>query len=259
MSTLDQLRESRRALGSAIKAATRAISSSRRTLAFGDIAACGRWDVQGDLKYVVLLTYVLAGYTPDAAVCLLKRRARQYGWCNLAHADVARVVEDLFLESDTDELAALQDPQDPRGARLLATATVQVEEWRLSAWVAEQNRTAGVAPSTALVLRRYSEQCSHLPASINPSAQRVEGSSAARTWASRWRRRFGGRVAVLRPRDQLPLDVMREKASIRIPVSGRRSATRRWRGLCSNGWRCCGTVSKDTKRDQNRSTNWSPL
>jgi len=214
MTTLEQLRASRRALRAAIADATRDVSTARRTAAAERASARRGWDVQGHLKDVVLLAYVLGGYAADAAACLLKRRARQYGWRDLPHDDVVRIVEDLFLASDDDELAALRDPEGPHGTAALAAATAHVEEWRLASWVIEQNRTAGVAPTTASVLERYSEHCAHLPAAINPAAPHVLGSAAARLWASRWRRRLGGRVAVLRPRDQLPLDAMREKAFV---------------------------------------------
>ena len=214
MTTLDQLRESRRALRAAIADATCDVSAARRAAAFGRASASRGWDVQGHLRDVVLLAYALSGYSADAAVCLLNRRARQYGWRDLPHDDVVGIVEDLFLAADVDELAALRDPEGPHGASALTAATAYVEEWRLAQWVAEQNRTAGVSPTTASVLERYSKQCADLPASINPAAQHVVGSAAVRSWASRWRRRLGGRWAVLRPCDQLPLDAMREKAFV---------------------------------------------
>ena len=122
-------------------------------------------------------------------------------------------MQDLVSAAGDDEVASPTSLGTPRDPVALAAAVKHLEEWRLAQWVAEQNRTAGVAPATSAVLGRLADQRGRLPVPLRPPAHRhVAGSAAARLWASRWRRRFGGRLAMLRPRDQLPLGAMREKA-----------------------------------------------
>ena len=94
MTTLDQLRESRRAFRAAIADATCGVSAARRAGAFGRASTSRGWHVQGHLRDVTLLVYALSGYNADAAVCLLMRRARQYGWRDLPHADVHEQLKD---------------------------------------------------------------------------------------------------------------------------------------------------------------------
>ena len=212
---LEQLRESRARLRAALDDVTCDVARLKRAAAASRARSDCGWKVSGRLRSTVLIACVLTEHAVDAAVELLTQRARQYGWRELSHAEVTKFVQDMLAAAGDDELAALSNLDAPRDPVALSAAATHVEEWRLAQWVAEQNRTAGVAPSTSSVLGRLAEQRGRLPVVLRPTVHRhVVGSAAARTWASRWRRRFGGRLAMLRPRDDLPLAAMREKAPL---------------------------------------------
>ena len=249
---LEQLRESRKRLRAALTEVTCDVAHLRRAAAASRARSDRGWIVRGRLRSTVLIACVLTEHAVDAAVELLSRRARQYGWRGLSHAEVTKFVQDMLAAAGDDELAALGNLEAPRDPVALSAAATHVEEWRLAQWVAEQNRTAGVAPSTSSVLGRLAEQRGRLPVVLRPTAHRHGvGTSAARTWASRWRRRFGGRLAMMRPCDELPLAVMREKAS---PQSNRALPDAGASCTCTT---CChfGTTFGDVLRDRFQSQN----
>lgn len=162
------------------------------------------WRLDGRLRNTVVLAYALADYRADAAVVLLRQRAPKFGWAPKPDEEITRIVEDCFLDCDVAELAALRDGDAPLDPVSLRDATSSVEQWRVAVWVATQNRTAGVAVSTAIVLDEFEVRRAALHPSARSAAWGSSGEAVARMRASRWRKRFGGQIGVLRARDELP-------------------------------------------------------
>ena len=117
-----------------------------------------------------------------------------------------------FLACDVDDLAALRDPSVSVDLAALRDAVRYVEEWQVADWVAAQNRSAGVAVSTASVLAQFRRGQAALDPSVRPAAWGTTARSATRTRIMRWRRRYGGRYTALKPREYIPKAEMWTKA-----------------------------------------------
>ena len=130
-----------------------------------------------------------------------------------------------YAHADIDDVAALIDMDSPTDAAALSTAVNHVEQWRAVVWTKAQNRL-GVAPSTAAVIDHFEERRARLSASVRPAAWGSSASATSRRRVSRWRRRWGGRIANIRVREEVPLEDMRDKAG-REPRCCRRRRRRR--------------------------------
>lgn len=196
----------------------RTIKRSRRTVANAVAATQTEWSLHGRLGNATVLMYALAGYDTGAPVGFLTRHAHNVGWHVKAPADICRIVEDRFLEMDTDVLEALRDESDSTDAAALHDAVAEVEQWRLASWVGAQNRDIGVAPTTAVLADRYEHQRTLVSTSVRPRSWGLKGSSAMRKRACRWRRKFGGRFGMLRPREHVPVAEARSKVQQMLQI-----------------------------------------
>ena len=80
-------------------------------------------------------------------------------------------------------------------------------------WARGLNTDKGVAPNTDAVLRRLETRRMALPETGRAPDRGTIAEARARMWASRWRRRWGGRHGRIRARDDVPLREMRSKVS----------------------------------------------
>jgi hypothetical protein len=169
-------------------------------------------------RRVALIIYVLSGHeTLAAAVFLAWRRAqRKQGKREAANEVWRGRVEDWFLEASVDYCVGLGLPSDPRQRRALRCARLFQAEHALAQFVAERNED-GTAPSTAALLTKvkglWALQERHVEHSGDMPRSWLHRQSFA-VWASRWRRRWGGRMGALRARDHVPLEVRRSKARV---------------------------------------------
>ena len=183
------------------------------------------------MVHAVLIIYGLAEYNAAPAVKFLASSGRKRHWPAKSEEELAALVEDLFLQTDPDDFAALVDsgaPSDP-GAMQVAVGVVQ--EWRLAAWTQCLNYTKGVAPRTEALLRQFEKSRLGLPEAVRPAYRGAVEHPPARVWAARWRRRWGGFYGQLRVREAISVEEMRNKV-------------------------CRASL---TRRDQARTQNWGPL
>ena len=206
-STSEDLRARLQEQRAALKAVNRHINGARRARARQARAAAKAWQLTEHMRRVVLIAQHYA-LVLEPSVVYLKQQGRQRGWPVQSDEDLANMVGDMVLAADVTELGALISMLD--GAAL-KDAMKAVEEWRLAAWVQEQNRK-GVTPSTRAVLEQFERRRGGLPEAAQPSSMGVCSDAGARKRASRWRRSWGGRLAALPVRDVIPVAEMREKA-----------------------------------------------
>lgn len=126
---LEQLRESRKRLRAALTEVTCDVAHLRRAAAASRARSDRGWIVRGRLRSTVRIACVLTEHAVDAAVELVSRRARQYGWRGLSHAEVTKFVQDMLAAAGDDELAALGNLEAPRDPVALSAAATHVEEW----------------------------------------------------------------------------------------------------------------------------------
>ena len=209
-STLEDLRARLQEQRAALKAVNRHINGARRARARQARAAAKAWQLTEHMRRVVLIAQHYA-LVLEPSVVYLKQQGRQRGWPVQSDEDLANMVGDMVLAADVTELGALISMEVPLDGAALKDAMKAVEEWRLAAWVQEQNRK-GVTPSTRAVLEQFERRRGGLPEAAQPSSMGVCSDAGARKRASRWRRSWGGRLAALPVRDVIPVAEMREKA-----------------------------------------------
>ena len=110
--------------------------------------------------------------------------------------------------TSVDRLAELSE-----NTEAMRKAMRYVEEWRMAKVTEGQNRAKAVTPSTGAALNRFEEVRMSTPVDIRPKPWGTAAMPAARKRMTRWRRRFGGCIGKLRVREEVPLDVMREKVA----------------------------------------------
>ena len=123
-------------------------------------------------------------------------------------------IEEWYLAASVDGIVALGMPSTPWEDRVLRRARVFHAEHTLAQLAVRRNED-GSAPSTT-ALRE------HIRTIWNQQERRVgprramplawQNRQAFAQWASRWRKRWGGRVGALSVRGHVPVDVRRQKA-----------------------------------------------
>ena len=170
-----------------------------------------QWVLTDSMVCVTVMCTVLADGEPDPGVVFLRAQGRQQRWPEKSDSDLAILVLDQFLASDVADLASLCDPETTPDADALARSTRLVEDWRVSVWTTTGNRK-GVTPSTSSVIDEFERRRALLPEEQRPPCWGISSRGASRKKATRWRARFGGRMGVLRPSEDVPVEEMREKA-----------------------------------------------
>ena len=163
---------------------------------------------------MVLIVFSLCNYDTAAAVQYLEMAGRKRRWPERPKAELQELVENLFLECDTEEetdLANISSPKDPKAFR---EAVRYSEEWQLSQFVAQQNVELGIAPSTASLLDRWNLRRTMYPEAARPPDAGSVAESRGRHFALRFRKRWGAKHGTIRVRDEIPVGEMRDKAGV---------------------------------------------
>ena len=211
---LEAARAMKRQLAGSLQESRQKVRRLQQRAASERRADKAEWVLAGPLLRTALLVYAIAGNLADPAALYLEEEAKRKGWADKGLCEIGRMVEDEFLAVDDLELATWRCADDASDLGILRAATKWVEGWRLGRWTASQNRVARVAPASRRVYGEYELQRAALSEAVRPPAWGVRFNGSARKAATRWRRRFGGRLSVLRPRDIIPLSEMREKATL---------------------------------------------
>ena len=171
-----------------------------------------QWQLTAQQQRVALILHCKAGYEASAAAAWLSGVARQRHWEARPEEEVKRLVDDLFMQVDEQELADLQDESNPSDQQAMHIAVRFWEEESLAVWVEDTNQRKGVAPTTDIVLERLERQRLEVPESSRPASRGVAAEVKARMWAMRWRRGHNLRHGAIPTREPLTIDEMQDKA-----------------------------------------------
>jgi hypothetical protein len=196
------------------------------------------WVLPPHIQRASLIMFMLADYDTEPAVNYVAARARERHWPPRTAEVLATLVEDLFLQADANELAALADTSNADDPAALSVATKCVEEWRVVVWVRGLNAAKGVAPSTESVLHQAEARRMELPEAVRGPPRGAVGESRARRWVARLRKRWAGRFGKVRVRDELQPSEIHNKA--------------RAKGLCEPIWVPKMWTSRASFRSQSR-------
>ena len=153
--------------------------------------------------------YALADCDAELPLVYLEAVRKERRWPVRDPAELAAVISDEFLAAEEDRLVSIMDEHNEESAHTLSVAQKYMAWWSTVAWCRKQN-LKGIAPPTSLLLDEFERRRSLVPEAVRPALVKPEG---ARSLASKWRRRFFGRVGVVRPREDVPPAVVGEKAT----------------------------------------------
>ena len=200
-----RLAENARAL-SAAKASIRRVSQKN-----AQKTACStkHWVLTVQMKQTAVAIYSLSSCAVEPSIVYLESCAAERHWPPRDRADIQRDVEDLFLATDSDVVAAITDHQNPLELTHLALAWKYVHEWNVVNRVRRFNANLGVAVPTRILLDYAEQMRVEIPECARPPPKGVCGDRRAEKWASLLRRRWGGRhvaVPVEEPMDPSELE-----------------------------------------------------
>ena len=211
------------------------------------------WRLSTCMLHVVLIIYALCEYKAPAAIKFLMVSGRKRRWPDKPGSELQEIVENMFLQCDTDELAGLTDQDNPTDPDAFATAAKYIEEWNMVAFVEDQNVRLGLAPSTESLLDRWRRRRAMYPEAFRPLDPGFVAEAKARKWAQRWRTRWGARHGGIRVRDELPLEETRAKASPKSDTRGQekvnqgvKNASPKWAHIVCPFWARLGGFYRES-------------
>ena len=218
MDRVEELRQQRDSLDKESAATKKAIKVLRQQDRDEKKKKTKLWQLGAWLTHVVIILVFRASLRhvviTDPAVKLLCVTAKKRRWPAKPEEEIALMVHNLFIYGvGEEEMFALCDDHHPSDPSAFKAAVRWSLEWELFLWANKLNDEKGLAPSTGQVLLRAELLRRQLPELHRPAAKGVAAQSSARMWAFRWRKRWGGRHANIRFRDDIPVEEMRAKAS----------------------------------------------
>jgi hypothetical protein len=168
------------------------IRSTRRRMTTEMPRRCTAW-----MREVALRVLLLSQFNDEAVSQFLSAKHR---------VETAADVRTWYGALRPDVAAGLLDPGDDAARRQMSEAQRFTQEFRLVAWVKEQNAVKGIAPSASAVLEQ-----------AGPGLARGRLQRNRYRWLKRCMNRWGGRRVRLGGGDQLSAGEFREKA--RHPVA----------------------------------------
>jgi hypothetical protein len=184
------------------------------------------WRLSAFMLHVVLIANALCDYEAPAAMKFLTMTGRKRRWPEKPESELQELVENLFMECDTNELAELADKDNPTHPEAFVVAARYSEEWHMAAFVEDQNVRLGLAPSTESLLDRWRRRRTMYPEAFRPLDAGLVAEGKARKWAHRWRIRWGAWHGGIRVRDELPLEETKTKAYLQRGSRGPKRETK---------------------------------
>lgn len=169
------------------------------------------------------MVYVLAGHCLEAATDFILGR----GWSRARRKKISTApspselqalsaeVEQAFMEAPRSGLVALvEDPMKNFEFDDLLCTHKYVMEHSLCRWIDHQNHDRGVAPSREQVLTQALASIAFsAPEQVQAKLRKaVSGAPRQqRRWLARFRRRWGAKIGMLQPQEDVPVHVRRQK------------------------------------------------
>ena len=210
---LEALLQARAEASAALSACRSERRGARKDLQRAERAQASQWVLSGHALRVALIAYGLAEYREEASIKYLAAFGRQRGWPQKTEEQLARMVEDAFLAVQADDFAAMTDDREPSDHAAMVEAIVYVQQFRAAEWARRQTLTAGVAPSTASLLRYVERDRCRWHAAVRPPPRGAIEEKRARAWVRRFRVRWGGYYGRIRIREPATVEASFEKAA----------------------------------------------
>ena len=205
-SSLDELLETRRATRAALADTRAQLGRARRQVRAEALV----WVLPPPLQRAVVAMYQLAGVA-EPVVQYLRACGRERHWPERPECELVALVEDLFLQTDADDVAALVDPSHPADPAALKVAYRYLQEWETVAWARDLNTRRGIAPTNWSLLRRADQARLQVPEAFRQAPAGPAGEMRGRRVVRRLRQRWGGRHAAIAAGEHVTAEDMRAK------------------------------------------------
>ena len=160
-----------------------------------------QWRIPEEDAMTSVLIYCMCDYDAAASAQFLSVLGKRRGWEPMPTELAKRLVEDAFLRT---ELADLMECLEDVANKLHVVASRWAGEWRIVEWIKRANAEHGVAPSGIAIMAIAKHT---MYSSLPPSALSVDGNgmptSQARSWLTRFRRRWHCRVGRVQIEEQI--------------------------------------------------------
>jgi hypothetical protein len=182
---------------------TRDLRSLRQTRYRDQLAAQPDW-LPTAQKSVAIAVYILSGHSPQVAAEFCAQKKGRAA----AESDWSTTVETWYLACSIDQIVAYHHPEKPCDVRAVTIARKWLAERHTAHWVRDQNFSFGVAPSSVAMADKFVQLSGGAVAGTVARAGRT-----GRRFCQTMRKRWGIRLGVLKVRDDMPAQRIREKAS----------------------------------------------
>ena len=178
---------------------------------------CPLWrGTHREVQYILCALEIVRWSFVDALAVVGQARSPP-DWQGLDNATRVRVLEDLALRHDNDEVARWMDDNNPVNHARLKELWVRYSEFCTAKWVQTVNEEKGVAPSSLKVCQQYRKFLADAPAGLGLLALECDSLASQRNWAVRWRRRWGAGLGALPVGDVDPVVTLTQKADPAFP------------------------------------------
>ena len=192
------------------------------------------WNLPEHVRLAALWIYENCDWCSEPSVLFLHSYAKRRQWPYMNAESVARLVENMFLDIDMNELLNLTDRFHAAGCPLVVRDAYKYSrEWKVVAWIRSQNGHHGVAPTTAQLLAHAHRNGIVDASVINGQTCTGRPNNRARAWASKFRKRWHARIGRVVPVGEMGEVEMRTKV---------RSMSFRILTLRSHFWQRCACL-----------------
>lgn len=164
------------------------------------------------LKWILLMLYVFGGYSVVCAEAYWVQRRRRKRLAAYPRADTSRVIEDIFLQSQTAQLWETIEGETGKHKYARQQAFAWHAKYNLQKWVREKNVKKGLAVPSHMVKQHYNGLLDDIPFDVRPRELGDPRSECyCRIFLHRWRRNFKTKWGRVRVQEVLPLEEKRGK------------------------------------------------
>ena len=215
MMPLAVLKARREEVNSRLKAVSNEYRGRAKSLRRSMQRSAKDWQVPANVFSAAFVIFERCGWSLEPCEMFLEAFAKRKGWHEIEKVDFAFLLESAFLERDVNELVTLGEAHDANGDDfVIRTANKYIREWPIVEWCRLQNLSHGVAPTTAELIRKANEVAPECSCVISSRTSTGRPSAKARAWASKFRKRWNGRIGRIKIESGMDASEKRAKACI---------------------------------------------
>jgi hypothetical protein len=171
--------------------------------------------ISKQLQETAVLVFMKSRENAQVAALYVTQTSRTHdeSFWNLSTSEKESLVRRWAEGMSDEQRFLLMNPVDSKGERRMNAACRFLAGLKTAAWTLQQNKSTGLAPHSADVVKMQRETFHALGQEVTD--RDADGDSASHLWRSvgkRWRRKWLFRYGKMRVQEILPVEELREKA-----------------------------------------------